>query len=100
MVSGALPFEADTPLARAVKRTKESPTPLRAYVPGLDSKWEAAILRCLERDPAARFPTAAAVAEALSRINIRTRNRRTGRKAGRLGAPAEVPKVAPRPDEL
>jgi eukaryotic-like serine/threonine-protein kinase len=55
MVSGALPFAADTPLARAVKRTKEPPTPPRAHVPGLDSKWEAAILRCLEREPADRF---------------------------------------------
>jgi serine/threonine protein kinase/Tol biopolymer transport system component len=65
MVSGALPFVADTPLARAVKRTKEPPTPLRAHVPGLDSKWEAAILRCLKRDPADRFANASDVVAAL-----------------------------------
>ncbi|MGO9273980.1 MAG: protein kinase domain-containing protein, partial [Terriglobia bacterium] len=65
MLSGALPFAADTPLARAVKRTKEAPTPLRALVPGLDPKWEAAILRCLERDPADRFQSASDVVAAL-----------------------------------
>jgi serine/threonine protein kinase/Tol biopolymer transport system component len=65
MVSGALPFDADTPLAKAVKRTKEPPAPLRAHVPGLDSKWEAAILRCLERDPADRFASASDVVAAL-----------------------------------
>jgi serine/threonine protein kinase/Tol biopolymer transport system component len=76
MVSAALPFEADTPLARAVKRTKEPPTPLRAHVRGLDSKWDAAILRCLERDPADRFASASEVVAALRGESVPRRIRR------------------------
>jgi Tol biopolymer transport system component len=65
MVTGALPFTGGTPLSRAVKRTKEPPASLRAQAPDLDSKWEAAILRCLERDPSRRFRAASDVAKAL-----------------------------------
>ena len=65
MVTGKLPFEGDTPLATAVKRVKDPPTPPRSHVPELDPAWESAILRCLEREPAARFPSAAETLQAL-----------------------------------
>jgi tetratricopeptide (TPR) repeat protein/tRNA A-37 threonylcarbamoyl transferase component Bud32 len=55
MVSGTVPFLSDSILATAVKRLKEAPASPRVYVPDLDPRWEQAILRCLERDPAARF---------------------------------------------
>jgi serine/threonine protein kinase/tetratricopeptide (TPR) repeat protein len=41
-----------------------APSP-RRYAPDLDSSWEAAILRCLERDPAQRFSSAADVVRAI-----------------------------------
>ncbi len=65
MVSGTLPFTGDTPLAAAVKRLKEAARPPHSYVPDLDPKWEAVILRCLERNPADRFARATQVVEAL-----------------------------------
>jgi serine/threonine protein kinase/tetratricopeptide (TPR) repeat protein/TolB-like protein len=65
MVSGALPFAADTPLASAVKRLKENPAPLRTLVQGLDPNWDAVTLRCLERNAAARYASAAQVIDAL-----------------------------------
>jgi tetratricopeptide (TPR) repeat protein/tRNA A-37 threonylcarbamoyl transferase component Bud32 len=55
MVTGTRPFVADTPLAAALKRLKEAPPSPRSHVPDLDSKWDTAILRCLERDPVQRF---------------------------------------------
>jgi tetratricopeptide (TPR) repeat protein/tRNA A-37 threonylcarbamoyl transferase component Bud32/TolB-like protein len=55
MVSGTVPFLADSVLATAIKRLKEPPASPRLHVPDLDPRWEQAILRCLERDPAARF---------------------------------------------
>ena len=58
MITGRLPFQADTVMATAVKRLKEKPTPPRVFVPDLDPRWEAAILRCLERDPRDRFSSA------------------------------------------
>jgi len=50
------PFEpGGTPIATVLKRRHESPRPLRQLVPGVDPVWEAAILRCLEREPERRF---------------------------------------------
>jgi tetratricopeptide (TPR) repeat protein/tRNA A-37 threonylcarbamoyl transferase component Bud32/TolB-like protein len=66
MVTGKLPFTADTALGIAVKRLTEPPIPPRTYLPGIDPRWESAILRCLERDPAHRFATTLEVVEALS----------------------------------
>jgi len=65
IVTGALPFVGDTPISTAVKRLKEAPPPPRSLVPDLDSKWDAAILRCLERHPADRFASAGDVVKAL-----------------------------------
>jgi len=66
MLTGNWPFRGDTPLTTAVKRLKGPPTSPRAYVPDLDPRWEAAVMRCLERDPADRFSSAADVMKALS----------------------------------
>ncbi|HOB53794.1 MAG TPA: protein kinase [Acidobacteriota bacterium] len=56
LVTGTLPYAADNAIAAAVKCLREPPTPPSRHVEGLDPAWEAAILRCLARDPAARFP--------------------------------------------
>ncbi|MBV9301283.1 MAG: tetratricopeptide repeat protein [Acidobacteriaceae bacterium] len=65
MVTGTRAFEAATPLSMAVRRTKEDPAPPRTLVPDLDRRWEAVILRCLAREPKARFQTGDEVAEVL-----------------------------------
>ncbi|HVS00953.1 MAG TPA: tetratricopeptide repeat protein, partial [Thermoanaerobaculia bacterium] len=67
MLTGTLPFLADTALATAVKRLREAPVPPRSHIPGLDARWEAAILRCLEREPVARFATPLDAVSALTR---------------------------------
>lgn len=66
MVTGSLPFSADTAVGTAIKRLCEPPTLPRVYEPGLDPLWEEVILRCLESDPAERFATPVEVARALS----------------------------------
>ena len=65
MVTRGHPFEAETPLHSVLKRLHEPPTSPRTYVPDLDPAWEHAILRCLERQPADRYPDAPSVARAL-----------------------------------
>ncbi len=65
MVTGTRAFEGNTPLAVAVRRLKENPAPPRTLVPDLDPRWDAVILKCLEREPAARFQDAEEVADAL-----------------------------------
>jgi len=59
MLSKRRPFEtAGTALATVLVRRREPPRPLREVAPGVPAVWEAAIHRCLERDPARRFSSA------------------------------------------
>ena len=57
MMTGELPFAGDSPLDTIRKRLTEAPPPLRRLRPDLPRAWEKAILRCLQRDPARRFPS-------------------------------------------
>jgi eukaryotic-like serine/threonine-protein kinase len=65
MVTGRLPFPGNSPMAVASRRLVEAPRPPSEWAPGLDPRWEAAILRCMERDPQQRFAAALDVASAL-----------------------------------
>jgi tetratricopeptide (TPR) repeat protein len=65
MVTGALPFKADTPLVGAMMRLKGPVPSPRVSVPQLDVKWERAILRALDPKPARRFARAGEFVQAL-----------------------------------
>jgi eukaryotic-like serine/threonine-protein kinase len=65
MVTGKLPFEADTPWAAMMKRLQHPPSSPRIHVSDLDPAWESVVLRCLEREPTKRFMTTGAVVRAL-----------------------------------
>jgi eukaryotic-like serine/threonine-protein kinase len=95
MVTGARPFQGDTPISVALKRLNETPPSPRNFQPKLNGIWESVILRCLERNPAQRFPTAQLVAEALvdtePRLQKEARRRKTaatteGGNLWRIGA--------------
>ena len=66
MLTGKVPFIGDTALSTAVKRLQEAPASPRVHVPDLGKRWESAILRCLAREPSARFPTALAAVDAIT----------------------------------
>lgn len=86
MTTGHLPFEDDSPLSLALKHISEDPTPPHRYRPDLPAAVEAVILKTLAKDPADRFPTARALADAL-------------RKAWQEpGAPAPA-RAVPMPDD-
>jgi eukaryotic-like serine/threonine-protein kinase len=65
MLTGALPFHGDTPLATALKRLNEPAPSPRKLFGDIDPVWEQTILRCLERDPAMRFSSTQDVVTAL-----------------------------------
>lgn len=65
MATGHVPYEGQTPLQVAVRRLREKPRPPRELDSSVDPKWENAILRCLEIDPADRFAAASAIPAAL-----------------------------------
>jgi tetratricopeptide (TPR) repeat protein len=58
MITGALPFPSETPLAGAIRRAKGPPPSPRTLVPDLDPKWEQAIQRALDPEPERRFSRA------------------------------------------
>ena len=61
MVTGRLPFPREAPAARLV----EPPHPPGDAAPGIDPRWEQAILRCLSRQPRRRFRSGAEMLRAL-----------------------------------
>jgi serine/threonine protein kinase len=65
MITGVLPFSADTPLATAMKRLNHAAPSARAHIPDLDEKWESVLARCLERAPEKRFARTEDVLKAL-----------------------------------
>jgi serine/threonine protein kinase len=65
MLTGDMPFKGSSMTVMTLKRIKEKPTSPSTLLPELDPLWEAVIMRCLERDPARRFQTAAEVERAL-----------------------------------
>lgn len=65
MLTGSLPFAADTPLGTAMKRLKQSAPSPRVQVPELDARWEMVVARCLELAPERRFASTEEIARAL-----------------------------------
>src|SRR5436305_2244328 len=94
MLTGTVPFLGENALSTAVKRLREAPVPPRIHAPGIEPRWEAAILRCLERYPAARFASAPEVIRALDRP-VETATVLTPRLVP--AAPASPASAPPRP---
>ena len=69
MLTGELPFANDSPLALAVRKTREVPAAPTQLAPALRQSWERSILRCLQPDPRRRF---AGVCEILTGLESRS----------------------------
>ena len=65
MLTGRQPFEAGDPLAVAYQHVHESPVPPMSLAPSIPPGLEAVTLRAMEKEPAARFQSAADMAAAL-----------------------------------
>ncbi len=68
LLTGHVPFEADSPFEMMLLRLREPPVPPRHLNPRITSELEAIILRALARIPAARYPTMEALVDDLSRL--------------------------------
>ena len=77
LTSGEVPFGGDTPIALGMKHHNVQPPPIRALRPNVPAWLERVILKCLEKDPANRFLTAADLAAELQRPRTGTKNVRT-----------------------
>lgn len=65
MLTAKVPFLGETAIATAVKRLSQPAPSPRIHTAALDARWEAAILRCLERRPEDRFARAGDLIAAL-----------------------------------
>ncbi|HEY3281529.1 MAG TPA: protein kinase [Armatimonadota bacterium] len=59
MLTGSVPFEGDTPIAVAVRHAREAPTPPSRINAGIPRALEGIVLKCLQKDPARRYRSAA-----------------------------------------
>ena len=55
---GQVPFEGDDAITVALKQVNEQPKPPSQINPNVDPSLESIILKCMQKDPAARFQTA------------------------------------------
>jgi hypothetical protein len=85
LLSGALPFPAETFAAMVIAVTSTDPIPLGDKVPSLPSALAGVVMRCLRRDPAERFGDALALRDAL--LGART----AGAPSLRPSTPPAVP---------
>jgi serine/threonine-protein kinase len=94
MVSGRAPFEADTPQALLAKHAADTVPSMRASDSSIPLFVERAVERALAKQPADRFQTASAFAEALTSemVVARVGNRRWARLA--VAAPVAIVVVA------
>lgn len=65
MLTGQVPFRAETPLAVVYKQMKQPPPPPRRLNPKMPRRVEAVLLRALKKDPAERYCTAGDFVKAL-----------------------------------
>jgi serine/threonine-protein kinase len=102
MITGELPFEADSAISLALKHINEEPPPLRDFVPALPPAVETVVLKALAKEPAQRYHSAAALVVALKQawsdeeveetlVVTRERNHATPPPASPTPPPASVP---------
>jgi serine/threonine protein kinase/Flp pilus assembly protein TadD len=68
MATGRVPFEGETALSIAMKHTGEIPKNPKQFNPNIPDSLSGVILRCLEKDKAGRYQTAAELKSDLEKI--------------------------------
>ncbi|MEO7912987.1 MAG: protein kinase, partial [Roseiflexaceae bacterium] len=68
MLTGRVPFDAETPMAMLTMHVYDPPPPPRVLNPNLSPLIESVLLRVLEKDPNQRYQSAAAMSADLERV--------------------------------
>ncbi len=94
LVTGRVPFEADTPVAIALKHVNEAPVPPRRIRPSIPAALEAVIMRALEKDPARRYQSATEMREDLRKAISGGQATAPARSSSTLEETSVMPAVA------
>jgi len=104
LLTGRVPFQADSDFSIMVQHVRSAPPPPTQLLPEIPSAMEDIVLKCLEKDPKARFQTAREVASALESFEEQQHALGHGQLftkaslAQWLGSPgSELPAVTPPP---
>jgi serine/threonine protein kinase len=92
MLTGELPFQANSVAALLMKQISESPVAVDRKRPETPTELSQTVMRCLEKDPQDRWPTADALRRALETGTYTAPPPRAGKKPRR----AESPKTGTR----
>jgi len=68
LATGQVPFDADTPVAVALKQVNEAPVPPHQVRPSIPASLEAVIMKAMRKNPAERYASAAEMREDLRRV--------------------------------
>ncbi|MFE2165823.1 protein kinase [Streptomyces sp. NPDC059447] len=85
LLTGRIPFDADSPLAIAYAHVQEEPVAPSSINRSVTPAMDALVARSLKKNPNERFPSAAAMADEIARVL----------SAGQTGAPVIVQGVGP-----
>jgi serine/threonine-protein kinase len=105
LMTGTPPYDGESNADVSAKIIRDAPTPLRELCPDATPELEAAVLRCLEKDPAKRFPDVVSLADALSQVTPRSSSKAAATRVARIAAavaptilsvppPAQLPPAA------
>jgi hypothetical protein len=72
-LTGHTPFSGQTPMEAALKRLQQAAIPPSTYLPSLDPRWDAALLKALEKEPFNRFRSVRDLVRALDATTQDTR---------------------------
>jgi serine/threonine-protein kinase len=73
LLAAHVPFPAESMMELCLKVAQDAPEPIAPLNPDVPKELEAIVLRCLEKNPADRFPTVAAFSVALAPYAIQRR---------------------------
>jgi serine/threonine-protein kinase len=90
MLVGRPPFLGPTAADTLAKHVSEAPVPLRTINPSIPKDFADAIMRCLQKDPWQRFPTAMELRSALEAVTFFTAQRETGSARAVAGVPGTI----------
>src|SRR5256884_1352915 len=68
MLTGHPPFDGNSPVVVAMQHIQDQPEPPGQFNPAIPANLEEIILRCLEKEPGARFPDGSQLARALEML--------------------------------